>query len=976
MVMVCFSGVLFAQRAELSGTVTDDAGPLIGATVQVVGTNAGTVTDLDGKYMLSVDPGSYTIEVSYVGYGTERSEVTLAPGEKKTMDFKLSEGINLQDVVVVGSRNPNRTVTETPVPVDVIDVSSLTNIGPQTDVNQLLNVVAPSFTSNPQTVADGTDHIDPASLRGLGPDQVLVLINGKRRHTSSLVNVNGTFGAGSVGTDLNAIPAAAIERIEVLRDGAAAQYGSDAIAGVINIVLKKSVNKLDAVFTTGGQMSKNSNNFEGGIDGERVQLDLNYGLPVGKKGTFHMTGSFATRGAATRNMPMGKPIFLGYHAVERVARANGYDVSKLQYDEPGIKFFAQQVSFFDQSLKDDITNAADMATLIDLLNDDITDQELAARGLTRKDFRMKVGQAELREGKFFGNFSMPTGESGEVYAFGGISYRHGKAAGFYRRPAYTDGRGNTPAFPNGFLPHITTHILDKSAAVGIKGKIGEWNSDLSNTFGQNGFDFYIVNTSNSTLGTSTPREFDAGGFTFAQNTANWDLSRYFEGIANGLNFAMGAEFRLENYRLHAGEEASWASYDKNGQVVTSVTPDSLKVKSFFGKVIPGGSQVFPGFRPSNEVNAFRNSYATYLDLELDVLENWMVDGAVRFENYSDFGPTFNYKLATRYAISDAFALRGAFSTGFRAPSLHQIYFNATGTQFVNGIPFEVGTFSNNSRAAELFGIPKLKEETSKNFSVGFTAKAKSAGLTVTVDAYQIAVDDRIVLTGNFKKPNPADNPELWQIFENAAANRAKFFTNAVNTTSRGLDIVLEHRTNLGGGRLNSSLAMTLSKTEVAKDANGNVIINHVSRQLRGLEDVYFGERNLINMENAVPTTKGNLTFDYKKGNWGVMLRNTYFGKVTDPDFHKDANGDEYHAVYSAKVITDLSLSYKLSKALRLTVGSNNLLDVYPDPIKGDHMDGKVSGFDNTYGGQFVYSRRVSQFGFMGRYVFARLALKL
>ena len=965
-----------AQNGTISGNVTDGNEGLIGASVQIVGTSTGTVTDFDGNYSISIAPGDYTIEVTYVGFSTQKKEVSISGGSSNTIDFLLTEGLGLDEIVVVGSRNPNRTATETAVPVDVIDISKLTNIGPQTDVNQLLNFVAPSFTSNTQTVADGTDHIDPASLRGLGPDQVLVLINGKRRHTSSLVNVNGTFGAGNVGTDMNAIPTAAIERIEVLRDGAAAQYGSDAIAGVINIVLKKQVNKLTATLTTGGQMSKNSNNFDGGMDGEKVQVDLNYGLPIGDKGgLINLTGSFSTREAATRNRPMGKTIFMAYHGIENVARNDGYDVSQLQNNIGDIKNYAQQVSYFSSTMKDDINNAATMGDLIPLLKADVTDSELAVRGLERADFNMKAGQAALRGGKFFANMSLPTGNDGEFYAFGGVGFRNGKGAGFYRRPAYTDGRGNTSAFPNGFLPHITSNILDKSLAFGIKGKLGDWHSDLSNTFGQNSFDFFIVNTSNSTLGRSTPREFNAGGFTFGQNTSNWDLSRFYDNVLSGMNVAFGSEFRVERYALHAGEEASWASYDKNGQVVTSTTPDSLKVRSPFGKVIPGGSQVFPGYRPSNEVDAFRTSYAGYMDIEFDINENWMVDLAARYENYNDFGSTFTYKVATRIDFTKQFAIRGAFSTGFRAPSLHQINFNATGTQFVNGIPYEVGTFANNSRAAELFGIPSLKQENSQNFSIGFTSSLKDLGLTFTVDGYMINVDDRVVLTGNFSKPSQADNAELWQIFENSAANRAKFFTNAVNTSSMGIDAVISHDTKLGEGRLSTSIALTLSKTEVEKDANGKPKINAISDKLRGLESTYFGESNRINMESAVPTTKANLTFSYTSGKFGAMLRNVYFGSVTDPDFHKDKDGNKYHAEYDAKIITDLSLSYDLSKSMTITVGANNLLDVYPDEILGDHQDGRVDGFDNTYGGQFNYSRRVSQFGYMGRFVFGRVALK-
>jgi iron complex outermembrane receptor protein len=436
---------------------------------------------------------------------------------------------------------------------------------------------------------------------------------------------------------------------------------------------------------------------------------------------------------------------------------------------------------------------------------------------------------------------------------------------------------------------------------------------------------------------------------------------------------------LENYQLHVGEESSWASYDKNGEVVTQTTPDSLKVKSYYGKNIPGGSQVFPGFRPANETNAFRTSYAGYLDLEADLTEDFMLSTAVRYENYSDFGSTFNYKLATRYDLPGGFAIRAAASTGFRAPSLHQIYFNATATQFLDGIPYEVGTFSNSSRAAQLFGIPKLKEETSKNYSLGLTGNLESMGITFTLDAYMIKINDRVVLTEQFKKPSKDDNPELWQLFENAGATTAKFFANAVNTTSKGIDIVINHNTKLGSGRLNTSLAATFSKNEVDKDKDGNVIINHVSEQLKGLESTFFGERNQINMENAMPNTKVNLTFTYAMEKFNFMLRNVYFGEVTDPDFHKissDPDVAKIHSVYGGKELTDFSVSYGMTNNLKLTFGANNLLDIYPDLIPGDQVDGRESGFDNTYGGQFVYSRRTSQFGFMGRFVFGRVTYKL
>ncbi|GAL78778.1 TonB-dependent receptor [Algibacter lectus] len=643
------------------------------------------------------------------------------------MNVTMQSGVALNEVVLIGSRNKSRTSIDTPVPVDVIDMSQIATSGPQTTITEILNYVAPSFTSTTQTVSDGTDHVDPASLRGLGPDQVLVLINGKRRHKSSLVNVNGTVGTGTVGTDMNSIPTAAIERIEVLRDGAAAQYGSDAIAGVINLVLKKATNELTLNVNSGANMSKHSNQYnDGGTDGEKFQLDANYGLDLGDNGGYiNFTGSLSTRGATNRSDSMGQPI---YTMFDIATRTLGYD-NAFAMDPSDL---ANYVAGLDPTLQTVYDNGVAAGnSFLDIINSDsatfvgdtansspISDYELAQRGLTRDDFRMKVGQSKLRSGQFMMNMEIPLDDNGSAfYSFGGMSFRDGIAAGFHRRPAYTDGRANTAALPDGFLPHISSRVIDRSLATGIKGKIGDWDIDFSNTYGVNSFDFTIKNTVNATLGASSPREFEAGGFSFSQNTTNFDLSNFYEDTFEGLNVAFGAEYRLENYQLIAGEEASYSKYDTNGEIVTNYTDASNIVTSYFGEGVPGGgAQVFPGYRPENEVDQNRNSYAAYVDLEADLTDAFLLSAALRYENFNDFGETFNWKLSSRYKLSENTAIRGAISTGFRAPDLHQIYFNATATQFVAGIPIEQGTFANNSRLADLLSIPELEEETSFNAS--------------------------------------------------------------------------------------------------------------------------------------------------------------------------------------------------------------------------------------------------------------------
>lgn len=947
--MVMFPLCTFAQ-GTVSGTVTEAStgNPLPGANVVVKGTSNGTTTDFDGNFNINVNAFPATLVVSSVGFTTQEINVNSA----QNISVALEDGVALDEIVLVGSRSTGRTVIDSPVPVDVIDVVELTSQGPQTTVNEILNYVAPSFTSTSQTVADGTDHVDPASLRGLGPDQVLVLINGKRRHKSSLVNVNGTVGTGSVATDLNSIPAAAIERIEVLRDGAAAQYGSDAIAGVINIVLRKNTNELNLLVNSGANISQHSEQYdEGGIDGEQFQISANYGLDLGKNGGFiNFTGSMENRGATNRTDSMQQPIYTMFDVATRML---GYDQA-FNMNPSALSAYVASLDSSLQSVYDNgIANGDDF---LDIIASDagpggaqpITEYELRQRGLSRDDFRMKVGQSKLRSGKFMMNMELPVDDNGATfYSFGGVSFRDGLSAGFFRRPAYTDGRGTTAALENGFLPHIGSRVIDKSLAAGIKGMIGDWNVDFSNTYGTNSFDFTIKNTANATLLASTPREFEAGGFSFAQNTTNLDISKKYDDIFEGLNVAFGAEYRIENYQLIAGEEASWASYDIYGDVVSASTPDANKQYSYFGSLVPGGSQVFPGYRPENALDQNRNSYAGYFDVEADITEDFLLSAAIRYEDYNDFGDTFNWKLASRYKVSDNLAIRGAASTGFRAPDLHQIYFNATATLFIAGVPNEVGTFANNSRLAQLLSIPGLKEETSNNYSLGFTAKVPSAGLKFTVDGYIVNVDDRVSQTRSYSASG--QNAEVQQIFSDAAAGRATFFMNSYSLESSGLDVVVDHKMGIGEGSLSNSLAASFRKFEVT-----DVV------EVLGQEVLDARAKGFI--ESAMPRTKVNLTNNYKTGNWNFLLRNVYFGEVNDPDFESAAEP----VIYGEKIVTDLSIGYALSDNLSLTVGANNLLDVYPDEVPTA----------SNYGDQFIFSRRTSQFGFNGRYVFGRISFKL
>ncbi|RUA13323.1 MAG: TonB-dependent receptor [Flavobacteriia bacterium] len=936
--------VSFASTAqEVTGTVYDDQNvPLPGASVQVKGTTTGTITDFDGNYSINANQGDILV-FSYVGFNTKEATVT---GSK--LDVTLQAGLELENVVVVGSRNANRTATDTPVPVDVLDVTELTQSTPQVTVTEILNYAAPSFTSNPQSISDGTDHIAPASLRGLGPDQVLVLINGKRRHKTGLVNVNGTFGRGSVGTDMTTIPSNSISRIEILRDGAAAQYGSDAIAGVINIVLKKNVNELQVDVNTGANFTSEHGPSKK-VDGEKVNLGLNYGLPIGKDGGFiNFTGNFNYRGSTNRMQEWEGSIFNSYNSIERVAAEDNYDLSLLLDDD--LTDIFQYASTAGIALNGNETKEE----LQGILSEDVTESELLARGLQRSDFNMQVGQSQVRGAQFFANLSIPLDENLELYGFGGLSFKNGKAAGFYRLPS--ESRAYSPAYMNGFLPEINSNIVDKSAAFGIRGMLGDWNVDFSNSYGKNKFTYFVTNSNNASLGNSTPFEADSGGFNYSENTTNFDMNRFFEDTMAGLNIAFGAEYRVENYAIVAGEEASYTQYNTLGKPHDPTDPNSIVPTDFFGNSRPGGIQVFPGFKPDNEVDAFRNTIAGYFDIETDITESILLSGAIRYENFSDFGGTLNYKLATRIKVTENFNLRGGGQTGFRAPSLHQIHYSSTSTLFVDGVPNEVGVFPNTSRVARLLGIEPLKEETSIGATAGFTARVPSANLKFTLDGYLINIDDRVILTGQF---GDNGNAELANLFQQANATQAAFFANSVDTQTKGLDFVVDHKANISDNvSLTNTLAFTFSETSVEKVKIPKAIAD------AGLRDTYFDPTSRIYLESAVPTTKGNLSHNIKVGDkWNFFLRNGYFGEVREATNEDDPTIDY---TFGAKVITDLSVGYNISNNTRFTLGANNLLDVYPD--KND------PAFRSD--GRFIYSRRSVQFGTNGRYVFGRLTFKI
>ncbi|WP_459209113.1 TonB-dependent receptor [Aquimarina rhabdastrellae] len=863
LLMGLITNIGFAQQI-VTGTVVDIEGtPIPFVNISEKGTANGTTSSDNGTYTITVAPDA-TLVFSFVGFATQEVSVN----NQSTINVTLTEGESLSAITLVGSRSPKRTAVDTPVAIDVIDMQDVVSQSGKIEINELLQYSAPSFNANKQSGSDGADHIDPATLRGLGPDQTLVLINGKRRHSSSLINVFGTRGRGNSGTDLNAIPASAIKRIEILRDGAAAQYGSDAIAGVINIVLKDNTDTFTGgvsygVYNTNakGDFPTGTPNTDGNrldtdrdgnaigddqnFDGGSVKVTANYGVKVGQEGFLNFTTEYLNKNKTLR---------------------------------PGY------------------------------------------------DFRRGFGEAALEGFNFFVNGEVPVSENTQIYAFGGRNFRDTDAYAFTRN----DGeRVVTSIFPNGFTPRITSNIIDNSASVGIRTKTAnDWNIDFNNTWGKNNFHYFIKGTLNASLEELSPTDFDAGGHSLSQNTTSLDVSRYFDDILKGFNLAFGAEYRTENFIIFAGEEASYATYDINGLAITDPA-NQTQPTAPNGELRPGGSQGFPGYSPANEVDRTRSNVSLYADGELDITDTFLVSAAARFENYSDFGSTLNGKLATRVKIGEYVNVRSSVSTGFRAPSLAQIYYNLRFTDFQGGIATETLLSPNNSPVTASFGIQQLKEETALNASLGATASFND--FTITVDGYYINVKDRIVLTGTFAAPQIPNVAE------------AQFFVNGVDTETVGLDLIVSWKHNFGpSGTLGATLAGNINNMTIADVNNGQLDA-----------DTFFGAREKAFLLASAPDSKFTLNTTYKLDKFNAGLAITRFSEITLIDF---ADTED---IYGAKFTTDLNLGYQLTQNLKVSLGGNNIFNEYPD----QQNDGETES-----GGYWD----AVQMGFSGAYYYARM----
>jgi len=909
----------WAQKESIKGTVRDAKGnPLEGVTVKDANSKAVTLTNNTGSYSINAKAND-VLEFSFVGFETKKQ---LATGNNVNIVLTASTS-DLQEVILVGSRGIGRVKTESPVPVDVIKLSEVGINTARMDLTSTLNYVAPSFNYNKQSGADGADHVDIGTLRGLGPDQTLVLINGKRRHSTALVGLFGTRGRGGSGVDLNGFPMSAVDRIEILRDGASAQYGSDAIAGVMNIVLKKNTGEWNVSTGIAGYNDKKFNTYQfkdnhdylysNSIDGVTKSLSANRGFDLGKQGGF----------------------------------------INISFD------LLDQGKTFRQAASSDIANAD---------------------GLPTNTWRQGFGDGSMNAVGTMFNMELPIDAKTKFYAFGSFNNKSSDAYAYTRNWPRKSSR--FPINANGSLiyvpsimfasgsgdtsynPHIQANIQDISLAAGISGSTNSgWDWDLSNTIGRNNFHYYGDGTFNASIvGNASKTHFDDGGFNFLQNTTNLDLTKQFGKVNDGgIKVSYGTELRYEAYGIFAGELDSYKGY--------SNTFDQAP-----------GSQGFPGFSPDDKLSKNRTVGGLYGDLEYTPSAALLLTAAVRLENYSDFGAVSTFKTSFRYKLTENFNFRGSFSTGYRAPSLQQKYFSNTLTSFSGGNLVQSRIANNDDPITKLAGIPSLKQETSTNSSLGFSWKP-AKGLTFTVDGYSIKMKDRVVLSGLFSAGDPSLPKALTTKLDALGVQTAQFFANAVNTTNTGVDVVADYQLKLSN-KEKLKILFVANFQDIAIDA---IHVPAALSTTDYNTSTFFSDREKYFLKASAPKSKFSLNLDYTKNKISVGARVTYFGDVTLSGFGVNGDGvnpqvpadaDESGNTllpeifyYKGKFSTDVYMNVQLNKKIAWVLGADNILNTHPDFAVNPQA--KYWAGDNETGGPWDGV----QMGYNGMRIFSKLTFK-
>jgi iron complex outermembrane receptor protein len=811
----------------------------------------------------------------------------------------IAQERSIEEVVVLGSRVAGRTATDLPVPVDTLTAESLANTG-QTEVGRMLQSLAPSFNFSSSSISDGTDALRPATLRGLGPDQTLVLINGKRRHQASLIHINNSVGRGTAGTDMNAIPAAAIQRIEVLRDGAAAQYGSDAIAGVINIVLKED--------SEAGSISGSVGEYSDG-DGYTENINLNKGFALGDSGFINVTANYRDRGRTSRANPQGVCLYGGCVDTD----GNGFL-------EPALGNEVREVS-----------------------------------GPGRDPFR--IGDAASEQFAIAINTALELG-AGELYGFVTYSGREGASGAFYRNPssggaALDDGEN---VIPDGFLPIINSEIDDFSINIGYREEFDNGATlDISYTNGGNDIDYSTSNTvnysfvnelnfgrglSDADIRAQIPRSAFAYGLELNLETINLDYTQSF----GDLYVAFGAELRTDEYIITPGEPYSFTDFD------------SVDGVALYAQNGSGGTQGFGGIGPASAADEERDVISFYLDSEYQLTDDLLVSAAVRYDDYDGFGDTTNFKLAGNLRVTDTVRLRAAASTGFRAPSMQQLFFSNISTQFIGGVQIETGTFRNDSEVAQAIGIPTLKEEESDNFSIGAIIDLAD-NWNLTIDLYSIDIDDRIVLSNNL---GSGLSPALDAALLATGSGGGQFFLNAIDTETDGVDIVSTYSDiEVGGGLLDLTFAANFTDTDIAD------IFSDSSPALTAIapEDIFGGFQPSV-IETWQPEERISLIGRYVLDDWSFNLALQHYGEYTTVD-----TGSQ---TYGSELLTDLRIAYDFGNGVTANISGVNIFDVTPDEVtnsgsRGGNFESAPGLEDLASPTVFRYSRRSAPFGFNGAY---------
>jgi len=902
---------LAAQSGTIQGQVVDSAGaPVVGAIVTVDLTNLGTTTTASGRYSLHGVPARFaTVTVHAIGFAAASSNVTVVAADVVELNFTLNRSpVELAPIdVVVGSRARHTAAEELAVPVDVYTAEDIQQQG-TTETSQVLQTLSPSVNFPRQSVTDANDIVRPFTLRGLSPDHTLVLVNGWRRHQMAVLNTFAYgMGAGSSGVDLNAIPGGAIERIEVLRDGASAQYGSDAIAGVVNLVMKEGK---FAPFLNADAGKYVTDDYPD--DGTFTNLNGGVGIGLGR-GSLSLFGEYQHRDPTNRAWPD---------------------------------------SF--------LVNQQGIGDLIDPKNGEIIEKR---NSLPQPNYHW--GDGLEKDVMSFGNFRMPLNQSGstEFYAFGGYSYRRGTGNGFWR---YFDSSRNwQEIYPQGFLPEFHPKVNDYSAAGGFRTSFGGWAADAGVSWGMNRFEYDLDNTNNPSLGPcldvacapgadgilgnsddpGIPNQtsFDAGALQRSEVIVGLNLSKPLNlGLRNPVNFALGGAWRREYFNLEAGE---FASYVNGGHAAQDSVANP-------GDLSPGGSSVFAGFRPQDQADESRANVGAYLDLETNLTSQLLADVAGRYENYSDFGDRVTGKLALRYQPTKRFVLRGAASTGFRAPGLAQSFFSHVTTNVIGGQFQEIGNFPVSNRAAKIFGAKPLEEETSVNLSAGF-AFTPADNFTITVDYFHIQIDNRILLGATFN-----DSVSQAILADSGFGNIAgvQFFTNGLDTKTQGVDFTADWLIPAGKGTLDLNLGANYTKNEITH-------VDPVPPILQGTPTTYTSILDLVTqvgIEEERPDWRGTLQANYSIGRVHTLGRVSYYGGFASaqPSF---TDREEY----GAKTLVDLEVGYRFDQ-VNLSVGARNIFDTYPDQPKAEFNNN-----DNT----FPWAA-ASPFGYNGRFLYTRAEMIL